>query len=163
LGTDSAVNIDFSDTGSSKSSQATLSSSSQNSKTVFEYKLATNGERVIAYLIDSIIISFVSSIVSNFVGYGLIIHLVIAFAYFAYMESQDSAASLGKQIMKIKVISAETGKNIGEDAYTRSAFRILSSIILGIGFLLAFFDAKNQTLHDQLAKTYVVKDIPSNK
>lgn len=44
--------------------------------------------------------------------------------------------------------------------WTRLCLSVVSGFILGIGFLWAYVDRNNQTLHDKLSGTYVVLDVP---
>ena len=44
--------------------------------------------------------------------------------------------------------------------WTRLCLSVLSGVLLGIGFLWAYVDRNNQTLHDKLSGTYVVLDVP---
>ncbi|MEI9999182.1 MAG: RDD family protein [Verrucomicrobiota bacterium] len=65
-------------------------------------------------------------------------------------------ATPGKMLMKIKVVTPEGGPI----TYGRSAGRyfakLLSNIILWIGFLMAFWDEEKRTLHDRICKTRVI-------
>jgi uncharacterized RDD family membrane protein YckC len=76
--------------------------------------------------------------------------------YFGYFESSPSQATFGKQAMGIKVVDLN-GNPLGQGAWTRAGMRIVSSLIIGIGFLLAFFNDQKQTLHDKVAGSLVVK------
>jgi uncharacterized RDD family membrane protein YckC len=43
------------------------------------------------------------------------------------------------------------------DAVVRALGYMVNWILLGLGWLLAYFDERHQGLHDRLAGTYVVK------
>jgi uncharacterized RDD family membrane protein YckC len=63
----------------------------------------------------------------------------------------------GKLILGLRIVNEE-GKFIGmPNAFLRYIGKILSGAILGIGYLMIVWDEKKQSLHDRLAKTYVVK------
>lgn len=64
----------------------------------------------------------------------------------------------GKMAMRIKVVSV-TGEEIGYGtALLRETLaKVISSIIFGIGYLMAAFDDRKQGLHDKIAKTVVVR------
>jgi uncharacterized RDD family membrane protein YckC len=84
------------------------------------------------------------------------IKLVIGWLYYSFMESSVHQATLGKMALGIKVTN-ESGARIGFGQATGRFFgKILSAIILGIGFLMVAFTAKKQGLHDKLAHTLVV-------
>jgi uncharacterized RDD family membrane protein YckC len=74
------------------------------------------------------------------------------------MESSARQGSWGKILMGLKV-SDETGAPI---AFVRSLIRNLSKIIstgtIGLGYMMGFFDKKQQCLHDKIAGTLVIKD-----
>jgi uncharacterized RDD family membrane protein YckC len=64
----------------------------------------------------------------------------------------------GKMALRVKVICCD-GRAIG---YGRAFFRetlgkLVSMLILGIGYLMVAFDGQKQGLHDKLADTYVIK------
>ncbi|MFC0183255.1 Uncharacterized membrane protein YckC, RDD family [Pseudarcicella hirudinis] len=83
--------------------------------------------------------------------------VVAQIAYFAYFESSPSQATIGKRIMKIKVVDANGQRLQTNTAIIRSISRLISGMICLIGYFLAFFNKEEQTLHDMIAKTYVVK------
>ncbi|MEZ5015486.1 MAG: RDD family protein [Flavipsychrobacter sp.] len=104
---------------------------------------------VLKYLIDG-----------NFFGNNTItsslVSIVIRWLYFAIQESSSKQATFGKQLLDIKVTD-EYGKRIGFGRATGRFFgKILSAIILLIGFIMAGFTARKQALHDMLANTLVV-------
>jgi uncharacterized RDD family membrane protein YckC len=65
-------------------------------------------------------------------------------------------ATVGKMAMKIKVVTPDGG----HISYARSTGRyfakMLSGIILFIGYLMAFWDEEKRALHDRLCKTRVI-------
>lgn len=77
--------------------------------------------------------------------------------YHIIMECSAKQATYGKQILKIKVCDLE-GKRIGTGrSISRNLFKIFSLITI-IGYLLSFFNKKQQCLHDMMADTLVMKD-----
>jgi uncharacterized RDD family membrane protein YckC len=88
-------------------------------------------------------------------AYG--ISTVIQWLYFALMESSSKQATLGKMAIGIRVTDLE-GNRIGFGRATGRYFaKILSALIIGIGFLMAAFTQRKQALHDLIAGTLVVK------
>jgi len=70
-------------------------------------------------------------------------------------------ATLGKMAMKVKVIKAD-GSPLSYGRSTGRYFaKILSGMILYIGFLMAFWDEEKCALHDRICQTRVVKTDPS--
>lgn len=124
--------------------------------------------RVVAYIIDSIVLSVVLGVIGfGLIGgavamesFGLIIgvylfYFVVVFAYFTVMESSSRQATLGKMAVGIKV-GNEQGQRISPaNALGRVASKILSGLILYIGYIMVGFDTRKQGLHDKLANTVV--------
>lgn len=83
--------------------------------------------------------------------------IFINWLYMAGFESSASQATPGKMAAGIKVTDLD-GRRIGFGRATGRYFgKILSAIILLIGFLMQPFTEKKQALHDILAGTLVVK------
>jgi uncharacterized RDD family membrane protein YckC len=77
-------------------------------------------------------------------------------AYFAIMESSSKQATLGKMVLGI-VVTDNDGKRISLGrAIGRNLGKIVSSIILFIGYLMVAFTEKKQGLHDIMANCLVV-------
>jgi len=89
---------------------------------------------------------------------GGLLGLVFGWLYFALQESSALQATLGKRAMGIKVTDGQ-GRRISFGRATGRFFgKILSGIILSIGFMLAGWTARKQALHDMIANTLVVFD-----
>jgi len=85
------------------------------------------------------------------------ISTVVGWLYHALMESSAKQATVGKMALGIIVTDLE-GRRIGFGRATGRYFaKILSALILGIGFLMAAFTERKQALHDMVASTLVVK------
>ena len=83
--------------------------------------------------------------------------ILCGWLYFALMESSANQATLGKMAIGIKVTDM-SGRRIGFGQATGRYFgKILSSMILLIGYIMAAFTEKKQALHDMLAGCLVVK------
>ena len=73
------------------------------------------------------------------------------------MEASLKQATYGKLAMGIKVTN-EAGNPIGTaKAFGRNFSKLLCIMTLGIGYLMGFFDKRQQCLHDKIAGTLVVK------
>jgi DNA polymerase-3 subunit epsilon len=84
--------------------------------------------------------------------------MLCGWLYYALMESSSSCATVGKLLFGIKVTD-EHGNKIGFGKATGRFFgKFLSLLILYIGFLMIGFTKRKQGLHDQLARTLVVKN-----
>ena len=86
---------------------------------------------------------------------GNIVGFFLGWFYFAAMESSPKQATLGKLALSMKVTSLQ-GERISFGKATGRYFgKILSALILLIGFLMIAFTEKKQGLHDMLAGTLV--------
>ena len=145
-------------------------------------QLADGGKRFIAFLIDVIILTVVSmilfgilgavgfmgassaetndtaGIMAAMAGAGLLIQVVslaIQVGYFTYFESSDRQGTIGKTAMGL-IVADENGNRLDtQKALIRNIMRLVSGMICLIGYLMAFFTDKKQTLHDIVAKTNV--------
>ncbi len=80
----------------------------------------------------------------------------IPWLYYALMESSARQATVGKLALGIRVIDL-SGRRISFLRATARFFgRIVSSMIFGIGYLMAAFTARKQALHDMIAGCLVV-------
>ena len=122
--------------------------------------------RFVAYLIDSILLSVVTFLLLLLLGAiaddaGAVIAYIIAtvgwFLYFAYFESSANQATVGKTALGIQVTDVNGARLSFGKALGRNLAKILSALILYIGFIMAAFTAKKQALHDMIAGTLVVK------
>jgi uncharacterized RDD family membrane protein YckC len=77
--------------------------------------------------------------------------------YFAVLESSEWQATLGKRVCGLRV-EDEFGNRISFARATGRYFaKILSGLILGIGFIMVAFTRRKQGLHDLLAGTLVTR------
>ncbi len=126
--------------------------------------------RVGAYIIDAIILVIVSGIIGPLIGVGTmstdptnltgnlaanLVQVVIGVAYFAGMESSSWQATLGKKALGLVVTDLNGNRISLGKAVGRYFAKILSAIILLIGFIMVAFTEKKQGLHDMLAGTLV--------
>lgn len=83
--------------------------------------------------------------------------ILVGLLYRAGMESSSYQGTIGKILVGIKVVDM----NNNRISFSRALFRYFASIIsyvfFGIGYLLALFTKRKQTLHDLLVETVVVK------
>ncbi|MGZ8548526.1 MAG: RDD family protein [Sulfuricurvum sp.] len=83
-------------------------------------------------------------------------YMAIKILYQTFFTMQYGA-TLGKIVMKIRVIEVKTLANPGFlSAFNRSVFRIVSEILFYLGFAWAFFDPYRRTWHDLSARTLVI-------
>ena len=121
--------------------------------------------RVAATIIDSIILYavffgvalvFMDGLASLSVNITLqLVFMAFGIIYVVGMESSSRQATLGKMAVGIKVGDAQGQQLSFANALGRYFAKILSAIILYIGFMMVGWDKQKQGLHDKLAKTYV--------
>ena len=102
--------------------------------------------RVVAAIIDGIILRLVVSPIRMIFGSWL---------YEAFMESSSYQATLGKMIFGMKVTDLNGNRISFERATGRHFAKWLSTMILGIGYIMVGFTERKQGLHDLLAGTLV--------
>jgi uncharacterized RDD family membrane protein YckC len=111
-----------------------------------------------AALIDGIGLGIISFALKAALGtVGSIVTIVIGIAYFSYFEGSPSGQTIGKKLVGIRVIDFNTGRSIGHGrAAVRYVARILSAIVIFIGYLWMLWDPEKQTWHDKLSGSVVV-------
>ena len=111
--------------------------------------------RVGAYLLDVLILFIPLGILSLLPILGIILNIVGIWLYFALQESSERQATIGKRALNIYVTDLQ-GRRISFGQATGRHFgKIISSLILGIGYMMAGFTAQKQGLHDIMASTLV--------
>lgn len=82
---------------------------------------------------------------------------VLALLYFAALESSRAQATLGKMAVGLQVADVH-GEPIGfARAVARFLAKLLSLLVLGVGFLMLVFNDRHRALHDVLTGSVVVK------
>ncbi len=86
---------------------------------------------------------------------------VLQWLYFALMESSANQATLGKMAVGIKVTDLNGDPISFMKATGRHFAKIISGLIMLIGYIMVIFTEKRQGLHDILAGALVLKkDVP---
>ena len=123
--------------------------------------------RLVALVIDCIIIVPLNNYILSYLGDGSILRIlvpnIIWWAYTAGLTSSNLQATLGKKILGLKVVDLNGNRISFGQSTGRFFASILSGLILGIGYLMVAFNPKKQGLHDQIAGTYVIKNMPSGQ
>ena len=87
----------------------------------------------------------------------------IYIAYYVCPESSSWQATIGKKLFKLKVTDTNGQRISFWRSLGRNLGRIISFIILCIGYLMCFWTEKKQCLHDQMADCLVVDETPNEK
>ncbi|MBN2411528.1 RDD family protein [candidate division KSB1 bacterium] len=132
--------------------------------------------RFAAYMLDGVIIGFFMNSVYWFVRNQIqlsggrfdvtesmtnvifsLLSTIFCWCYFSGLESSPLQATLGKWMVGIYVTDME-GNRIGFGKATGRFFsKIISGIILTVGYWLAGFTEKKQALHDMIAGCLVLR------
>ncbi|MBL0309533.1 MAG: RDD family protein [Bacteroidetes bacterium] len=81
----------------------------------------------------------------------------INIVYYSLMESSKYQGTLGKIVLGIRVTGLNNERVSLSTALLRNLSKILSGLILGIGYLMIIFDSRKQGLHDKIADTLIVR------
>ena len=116
-------------------------------------------ERFGAAFIDGLILILPGYLLIYIAGDGLgnVLSLVMNWLYYASLESGATQATVGKKALGLKVVTTDGQPISFAQATGRYFGKILSTLILFIGYLMMIWDEKKQTLHDKMANTLVVK------
>jgi uncharacterized RDD family membrane protein YckC len=106
--------------------------------------------RFVAHIIDSILMGLVYYLLP-------LAGFIVYFAYYLFLTYQYQA-TLGKMAMGIKVVSSSNLEkaSIGSIVMRETLGKIVSGLILFIGYFMTGFTQKKQALHDFMAETLVV-------
>lgn len=130
--------------------------------------------RLAAYVIDSVLLALPSALVLGWLGVpvpeGSVLELsnrqlaelagalyVVQWPYFAGFEASSWQATPGKRLLGLEVTDLEGERISLVRATVRYFSKILSEVILAIGYLMIAFTERKQGLHDLLANSLVLK------
>ena len=96
----------------------------------------------------------VVAVVFLVVGYVVCIGVSI---WNRYLRQGRTGQSVGKRVMKIRLISVETGQPVGAGtAFLRDLVHIADGAVCDLGYLWPLWDANKQTFADKACNTIVV-------
>jgi uncharacterized RDD family membrane protein YckC len=135
-------------------------------ETLHTLTLASRGQRVLAGIIDFILIIVPMNLLigpSAVVTLGAALLGELAYPIFnaiyaGLLVAGPWQATVGMKVLGLKVVNASGGKPSPGSSWGRALASILSCYVFGLGYWLLFFTERHQTLHDLLARTLVVKD-----
>ncbi len=136
-------------------------------------------KRVAAYFIDATLLGVVGAVLGAAIGGAIgmggslndglqtngvlaiqavvqLVSLVLAACYAGWFYASAEQATPGKMAIGIKVVRGNGGPVGFWRGFTRYFAQIPSSLILGIGFMMAGFTERKQALHDMMCDTLVV-------
>jgi uncharacterized RDD family membrane protein YckC len=152
--------------------------------------LASFGKRLLAFLIDLIIVIIVSLVLFFLIvkplgifdlenyqfGENIVkgafdivmvlgvlflifpLCLLVGFLYDCLMISFSNQATIGKKLMKLKVVKIDGASLTGFEVFTRTIAKFVTGFIFIFLWLICLFTDQNQTLHDKIAGSLVVNE-----
>jgi len=132
--------------------------------------LATNKKRALAFFIDDMLLSLLLIIalwdsfskavtveeMINLTNSFILEYMIMKIIYQAFFVMKYGA-SIGKIMMKIKVIEVNTLQTPNVIAsLNRAIFRVISELIFYLGFLWGLLNPQKQTWHDKTSRTLVI-------
>lgn len=140
-------------------------------------ELAGVGSRFGSYLIDSILIGVVLTIINMIGGFGLmglaqggssneslfvslliiiqIIDILLCVGYYTYFFGNGQ--TLGMKAVNIKLIRTDGNPEIGYwHGFLRYIGMLISALVLCLGYIWILIDENKQGWHDKIADVYVV-------
>ena len=117
--------------------------------------------RFVAMIIDGLILGAISVFFARLIFF-LPVSLFFHFLYKPIFEASNARATPGKYIAEISVVRTNGDKLTLKAAYIRYFSEMISALTMGIGFIIALFSNKRQTLHDIFADTVVIEHVYPN-
>lgn len=133
-------------------------------------KYASIGRRVISFIVDDLVVSFLfiaiyfnqitllktQEVMAYFIATNIWVLITLKILYHAFFIAY-SGATVGKYLTKIIAIDDTSGKKLKWSmAFLRALVRVVGESLFYSTFLFAFFNKKRQTLHDKLTNCVVI-------
>jgi uncharacterized RDD family membrane protein YckC len=132
-------------------------------------QLADFGPRILAFLIDFVVLIVIGAIIGLILGAlringgisSIVVSLVIWGGYYGYMLSARNGQTVGSQLLNLRVVTADggpidMGKGIIRGLATYFSF-LLCFIPAIVSLIMAGTSQKKQAIHDLIAGTVVVR------
>jgi uncharacterized RDD family membrane protein YckC len=120
--------------------------------------------RVVAFIIDSIIILVVNSIIAAILSSSSTgrsgIQTLLGIIYFTYLWSASGpwpGQTVGDKLLNLRVIRTDGSDLTIVQAFIRYVGVVVSFLVIFIGVIWVAFDPNKQGWADKIAGTYVVK------
>lgn len=131
------------------------------------YKISSIGDRLIAYLIDTLVIIGIIigfAIIGSRTGSQIVLFLafVTVFFYHLICEITMNGQSIGKRNRGIRVMKKDGNAATFSTYFLRFLFRPIDSLY-GLGLAVVFFTDNNQRIGDLAAGTVVVYVVTENE
>lgn len=127
--------------------------------------------RFLAVFIDGILVGIVAGVLGGITGGSFMVsnggvhystgnsglQTILTIVYEGLLIAFRNGQTIGKLAMGIRVISAGGQPVSVGMAFARAAMKIISGLVLLLGYLWMLWDPNKQTWHDKVAGTYVVR------
>lgn len=121
--------------------------------------------RVLATIIDGIVIGVAVGIIMSLTGCNThsaslsqsLFMLAVQWGYYSLMESSARQATLGKIVFGLRVTDLQGNRISFGKATARFFGKVLSGLVLFIGYIMVAFTDKKQGLHDMMVGTLVLR------
>jgi uncharacterized RDD family membrane protein YckC len=123
------------------------------------FELAGWWSRLGAIILDGLILIIPGFVLTAVFGdaAGYLLQILLGLAYSVYFIG-TSGQTLGKKATGVKVIRDGSPAPIGYGLATGRCFAaILSGLLCLLGYFWPLWDSKNQTFHDKICSTVVIK------
>jgi uncharacterized RDD family membrane protein YckC len=143
------------------------------------YNYAGFLRRLLAVVVDGVVLALISLPLAYALGIGIgymmvgtaptneilqtaenmgnLLGILIAWIYFAAMESSKYQATLGKKLFGLRVVDMDGGQISFGKASGRHFGKFVSLVTLWVGFFMAGWTKQKQGLHDKMAGCLVVR------
>jgi uncharacterized RDD family membrane protein YckC len=95
-------------------------------------------------------------------GRGLLVGLLVDAIYTISMQASSQQATFGQKASDLIIVKSDGTKASVGVLMTRYFISLISSILLKLGYLVAVFTKRTQTLHDLITDTVVIDKSTSN-
>ncbi len=129
--------------------------------------------RLVGYIIDAIILGVAQYVIFAAFGQSMFdpdpetpfgianfVSIIVGLAYFVGFESSNMQGTPGKRALGLIVTDIDGHRITPLRAAGRYFAKILSALILLIGFIMVAFTERKQGLHDIICSTLVLKASP---
>lgn len=113
-------------------------------------ELADFGSRLAGYILDVLILLIPGFVVGLLLPFG---GFAVAFLYNWLMLAYNNGQTIGKAVMKIRILRPDGTKIDEGTSAARAAMSIVSGLPLWLGYLWAAWDPERRTWHDMVANT----------
>lgn len=87
--------------------------------------------------------------------YSLLL-IIVGILYFVGLPATPWRGTVGKKVLGLEIVDTNGDTISIFRSIIRNIARIFSSLLLGLGYVIAAFHPKKRALHDLIANTYVI-------